>query len=178
MVSSDNYHQCLSEIIQSVEKIYGIQELVQHGSDISTVLKAVNAEVMSIEKSKVASRNLEVGKQIVLLAYICFRLEFFHTSRLDFRQFLMLEEIDRVLELFVCRENYTSKNMRSVNRVIKLMAKMDESSAAIRLGLAYRYLRCFIIMIIYNSACNASIVANLLLQQLRIQNSIEGRVRE
>lgn len=174
MAVVDSYYYSLNAAIEKIEEIYRIQEFARNGSDITAVIQSVNSQIKSVSREEIATRNLEAGQHVVLLSYLCFRLEFFQTSRMDFKQFIMLEEIERVLSLFTDRENYTSKNMRSVNRIIKIMSKMDEHSAKLRFGLAYRYLRLFIILIIYRSSCNSSIIANLLLQQINLQNRMEG----
>lgn len=174
MVVSDSYAASLGGICDRIEEIYAIKDFVERqNSDIVSVIKMLDKNIVSLQKPDIAGWNAEAGKQIVLLSYLCFRLEFFQTLRLDFDMFCAVDEIRKVLLLFTDRNNFTGKNMRAVNRLIKLMAKSDETSTKIRYGLTYRFLRIFITLVMYDSSCNSSIVASFLLQQMDLQNKMK-----
>lgn len=179
MPAADSYYLGLRDAADEIERIYGIRQVISEGnSDISSIIRYVNPQVGSLGKEEIADRNIEAGKQIVLVSYLCFRFEFFRISRMDFNPFPAVDEIGRILGLFVYRDNYVNTNMKLINRIIKCMSKVDEKSTKVRYGLSYRYLRIFIILVMFNSSCNASIVANLLLQQMTLQNELERRSRE
>lgn len=173
MAGSDSYTTSLGEICDRIEKIYSITDFMeQQNSDIVSIVRMLDSNIVSAEKPDVAAQNREAGKQIVLLSYLCFRLDYYQTLRLDFSVFYAVDEIERILLLFTDRKNFTSKSMRSVNRLIKLLAKTDAASTKIRYGLTYRFLRIFIVLVMYDSSCNSSIVASFLLQQLQLQNGM------
>lgn len=109
---------------------------------------------------------------MVLLSYLVFRMSYFESIRLNFNQFPALQEIAKVLMLYRDRKNF-NRCVVQVNKVIKLLSEMDKMSAKLRLNMTYRYLRVFVVLIMYRNSCNSSIVAELLLSQMMLQSKKE-----
>lgn len=169
----DAYNEQLGKILCEVERIYGIARTAQNlQENITAVIGRVDSELVGLEASEVTRRNFEVGKQMVLLSYLVFRMSYFESIRLNFNQFPALQEIAKVLMLYRDRKNF-NRCVVQVNKVIKLLSEMDKMSAKLRLDMTYRYLRVFVVLIMYRNSCNSSIVAELLLSQMMLQSKKE-----
>lgn len=165
----DAYSETLGSILCETERIYGIARNEKELSEeIISIIKRIDSEVLSLSSEEILKRNTEVGKQMVLLSYLLFRLSYFESVRLEFGQFPALADIAEVLDLYREKKNF-NKCARKVNMIIKLLSEMDKTSAKIRLGMPYRYLRLFVVLVMYHNSCNASIVAELLLRQMLLQ---------
>lgn len=166
----DAYSEQLGNVLCEAERIYGIVTSEKDMScDVITVIHRIDSEVVTLQADEITRRNSEVGKQMVLLSYLLFRLSYFESVRLDFSKFPAMQEIANVLSLYRERKNF-GRCAAQVNKIIKLLSEMDKSSAKLRLEMPYRYLRLFVVLVMYRNSCNASIVAELLLRQMVLQS--------
>lgn len=161
----DSYVKSLTEIAQSIESTYGITEIAKAASDIASIINGVDKLVLSLDAKEIASRNEEVGKSIVLLSYLSFRLEYFESVRLDFGNFPVMQEVAEILDLFQNKKNFNRCAVQ-INKVIQVLDAVDSKSMKARSGLGYRYLRIFVVLVMYRSSCNAAVVAQFILKQL------------
>lgn len=170
----DNNTVLLNEIVSKLEDVYGITECMKESNDAKTVITAMNKKIATLPKSEVAKCNQLVGDQFILLAYLCFRMDFYKTSILDFKPFSSVDKLFDTLDLFADKDSFTKENLAQMNWIVNNLAKADTESTNTRMGLAYRYLRAFIIVVLYNNTCNASVIANVLIQQINLQNSLQN----
>lgn len=166
MQTTDNYTNALTDVLHSLEQIYGITELVSSSdTGIVSIVTAIDSNLRNLPAAEQAQQNVEAGKQVVLLSYLFFRLKYFKSDRLDFSTIPAMGQILKILEMFTEKKNF-NRCVGQVNQIIKALDKVDKESSKARYGLGYCYLRIFIVMVMYRNACNASIVANLLIQQI------------
>jgi hypothetical protein len=157
----------LAYIIQELEKIYGINgDLTK--SPILEVKKKVTDDVKSLSKSELAKRNQEATTCIILLAYESNSMRFYNESRLTFNGFVELNKMAKILIQFTKRKTITKKSLNDVSKIIRLLDYV-EKSAKVRASLSYKYIRIFIVLLINSSTCNASIVADFILNQFVVR---------
>ena len=161
----DSYGRELTEIAQSIEKAYGISDALKNASDIASVISTVNSVVLSLDAKALAARNEEVGKSVVLISYLSCRLKYFESVRLDYGNFPMLREVAEILDKFQDKKNF-NKCVAQLNKIIQVLNALDTKSVKARSGLGYRYLRIFVVLVMYRSSCNAAIVASFILSQI------------
>lgn len=164
MDAKDSYTSYLIKIVSELERIY---EVPVSGleNDIKSVIKVMDQNAVSAPSSVISEKNTEAGKQIVLLAYITARMSYFESVRLDFSMFPAMQEVADILNLYRDRKNF-NRCARRMNEILKVLADADMHSAKARQGLGYRFLRMFVILVMYRNSCNASIVATMLLEQM------------
>lgn len=161
----DSYGRELTEIAQAIEKAYGISDALKNASDIASVISTVNNVVLSLDAKALAARNEEVGKSVVLISYLSCRLKYFESVRLDYGNFPMLREVAEILDKFQDKKNF-NKCIAQLNKIIQVLDALDTKSVKARSGLGYRYLRIFVVLVMYRSSCNAAIVASFILSQI------------
>lgn len=161
----DSYGKELTEIAQAIEKTYGISDAMKDASDIVSIINGVNDVVLSLDAKELAARNEEVGKSVVLISYLSCRLIYFESVRLDYGNFPMLCEVAEILDKFQDKKNF-NKCVAQLNKIIQVLSALDTKSVKARSGLGYRYLRIFVVLVMYRSSCNAAIVASFILSQI------------
>lgn len=162
----DTYVDALNGIAEIVENIYGITNSnIVGNNDIACVISGMDKLIMSMDASEMARKNEEVGRQIVLLAYVSERLSYFESVRLDFSMFPVMDEVVNILRSFTDKKNF-NRCVRQVNKLIKVLEEVDATSVKARYGLGYRYLRIFIVLVMYRSSCNAAIVSKFIARQV------------
>ncbi len=168
----DSYVVQLDRILSEIESTYDIFEDRQHLDDMRSVIRRVDSQVVAMSSEDIMQQNMEVGKQIVMLSYLCFRLSYFKCVRLDYSKFPVMQEIVDVLDLYRDKQNF-NRAVRQVNKIIKVLVELDSISAKARAGLGYRFLRIFVVMVMYRNSCNAAIIAEFIIQQICIRG--QGR---
>lgn len=175
MSGKDSYIERLATIILASEEIYGLTATNGLGVpysdlDVTEVVKLVGDGVVSLSKEEIYRRNVEVGKHMVLLAYLSTRLRFFGKVKLDYSVYPCMDVVANTLLSFTKKEMITQDILRELNKTVLVLSEVDYKFVNHRCGLGYRFLRLFLIMALYGSYCNASIIAVLILDQL-ITNS-------
>ncbi len=166
MKSSDSYTNLLTTAIGSLEEIYGVLSVKE--TDIVSVVKGIDNIIMNSDAEDIAVRNAEAGKQIVMVSYVFFRLGYFESVRLFYGLFPAMDRVLEILDLFRDKRKF-NKSVRQLNQIIGVLAEVDSTSAKGRWGLGYRYLRIFVILVMYKSSCNASVIANFIIQQVMLK---------
>lgn len=174
MSSRDNYYNKLSEIADSIEEIYQLKQQNQLGVSynklgISTVIDYVRKQAEGMDSAQLGEYNLQVGRYTVLLAYLMERLSFFQKYEFSFESYPYLDIIADILIQFVRRNTITSDSLRQVNKIIEIMQDIDTKYVKFRFSLSYRYLRLFVLLILYRNYLNASIIAKMLLGQMIVE---------
>ena len=112
------------------------------------------------------SRNLAASKSLVLLSYISIRLKYYNKKRLDFSKYPGMRSAVRVLINFTKQRTVNMQTMRSLNKLIELLVIIEDDYVQYRRGLAYRFIRLFIVLVLYGNFVNAAVVADFILNQL------------
>lgn len=173
MQNRDSYFVKLEEILQSVEQIYGLNEvnelnLAVNKLDITDILSITQQNVKNKKSEEIYKMNEEVGKQIILLSFLMQRLQFFKKLELSFSNYPLMSEIIEILSLFLSHDTISEDAIRKLNRIVAIIETIDKKYIKFRFALGYRYVRIFIIMILYKNYINASIVASLIISQVAI----------
>lgn len=166
MAASDSYTNLLTTVIKELEDVYGISAFSEN--NIIDVINNTDDIVMKSSAADIAAKNVEAGKQVILVSYVFFRLGYFESVRLSFELFPAMDRVLEILDLFRDKRKF-NKSIRQLNQIIGIMAEVDNNSAKGRYGLGYRYLRIFIILVMYKSSCNASVIANFIIQQVMLK---------
>lgn len=172
MTNHDSYFNKLSEIAAGIESVYGLDkanqlEVSYSKLDIETVLSYSAQRSASLAAAQRNEQNAAAGRETVLLSYITVRLEFYGKYVLSYENYPYLGETAEILLNFLRKETITQARLRDLNRIIEILAELDKKYVSYRFSLSYRYLRLFIIMIVYENYWNASVVARLLLMQMQ-----------
>lgn len=158
----DNYLDSLERVIENIENIY-ISDVKD--KTIIDVKDYVTRMVKELSKSSIDQLNDLAGKEIVLLSYISDRINFYQYCKLDFREYPLLEKVAKTLIQYNKASTINGKNIKDISKIIYLLAKV-ENDIELRVGLAYRYLRIFIVLMIFGSFCNAAIVSDFVIRQM------------
>lgn len=174
MNNYDVVFQTMGNIVNEAEKIYLAPFQLDASNDIKTIVTKVSVGASQTPKNQKVVANEEVGRKIVLLAYLILRSKFRGEHRLDLRSIPVLSEVSEILLIFTEKKNVVNKdtfqdNMRQLNKLTLVLSKVDETSMKARYGLGYRYLRLFILLTLFGSYTNASIVATFILEQLEVE---------
>lgn len=167
--TSDNYITVLKNIISDLEGIYGLTAQINGTNlsrfDIVDIVKHVKTDLKQKDSSEIYDKNVLAGKSLVLLSYVSSRMKFFHKKRLDFSVYPHLKVIGDTLIKFTNFKTVNSDNIKLVNKIIVVLSKIDKRYVQYRYGLGYRFLRIFIIMVLYGNYVNAAVVADFILNQ-------------
>ena len=172
-MASDIYMEKLKEIIGELERIYGLQQESSSGmlyirEDIGEVMKYVTTNVSRIQDRQRVEKNTEAGRQVVLLSYLNSRLRYYSKRKLDFKEYPRLDEIARILLLLIKKSSTNENSIRELNKIILIMENVDSEFIQYKMGLAYRFLRICLIMILFGNYCNAGIVADFIINQIML----------
>jgi hypothetical protein len=137
--------------------------------DIIDVVKYIKGNLKQQDPSKVYDINVSAGKSLVLLSYVSSRMKFFNKKRLDYSAYPYMKTVCKVLLNFTSSSTVNVDNVKLVNKIIVILSKIDERFVQYRYGLGYRYLRIFIIMILYGNYTNAAVVADFILNQIIVK---------
>lgn len=171
---ADTYITILSKIVLSMEASYGFHRKDSSGQavadkDLKDVLEFVKEELKGSSKEEIAKRNKEVAKDVILLSYVTKRIRYYDYYKLNYKKYPAIKEVARVLLNFTTAKRNTTESRKQLNKIIRLLEELDKKEVTIRVGLAYKYLRIFIVMVLYGNLCNASIVADFIISQFVVK---------
>lgn len=171
---ADAYVTVLSRLILSMEKVYGLSKKNNSGiayadTGIREIVSMIKNDLSTHSKDEILEMNKSVGKDVILLSYLCNRIRFFSYVKLNYKKYPALKEIATLLISFTKKSTIGAQERRSLNRIIVLLDEMDKKQPAVRVGLAYKYLRMFAIMVMYGNLCNASVLADFILNQFIVK---------
>ena len=89
-----------------------------------------------------------------------------YKKRLDFSKYPGMRSAVRVLINFTKQKTVNMQTMRSLNKLIELLVIIENDYVQYRRGLAYRFIRLFIVLVLYGNFVNAAVVADFILNQL------------
>lgn len=168
--TSDSYAEELAKIIYNLEVIYGLKQVVNGTElikcDINSVLQHVKAERAKLGASQQYNANLQAGESLVLLSYVSMRMKYYNKKRLDFSNYPYMDMIAKILIKFTYGGTVTKEAILELNKIIVIMSQIDDNFVVHKFGLGYRYLRIFIILILYGNYPNAAVVADFIINQL------------
>lgn len=165
---SDTYTQILTEMADRIENSYKLKD--EEGlldERIDNVMKSVVSTVKKLTQSEITKRNAEAFDCLSVIAHLNGRMEFSEHLRLDFRKFPHKDKILTSLEYFTKRSNLNTKLNKQVDSLVQVLDFIDRKRIDLRHEMSYRYLRIFIVMIVYASYAEVSIVADLLYNQMK-----------
>ena len=170
----DSYLTKLDKLLSAMENLVGLNELTPAGdtisnANISDVIQFINAKVKTLSKEELSAINVAVGKNTVLISYISGRLTFYRKLRLDYSIYPCMDVVASVLLEFRLKSSITQDSLRNLNKIVCILAEIDAHYLNYRFSLSYRFLRIFLIMIVYCNYCNASIIASFILEQLTLE---------
>ena len=166
----DNYMQALTNILFAVEEIYGLRDVVDGQPllhcDTKYIVGYFNQKLSDMSNTKVSELNARAGKELILLSYLTCRLRYFGKKRLDYSKYPNMRKVTKVLKAFTRMKYVNQESLRGINIVISLLVEIDKKYINFRNALGYRYLRIFVILVMFGNYCNASVVADFILNQI------------
>ena len=165
---ADTYVTMLSRIVLSMESAYGLHNANANGEKIKdlpikSVLDYVKQSIESSTQDDINRKNQDVAKDIILLSYLARRIKYYGYYKLNYKKYPAVKNIARVLLTADCR--------KQLNTIIKILDELDKKQVAVRVGLAYMFLRIFIVMVLHGNLCNASIVADFIINQFSVRRN-------
>lgn len=167
--NADSYVATLVESLLKMEDAYGMRKEVNGGKlltrPVSEVIAYYNSTITSMDKTAINKANAAVGREVITLSYVSARMSFYNKKRLDYSKYPNMKVAAKILIRYTKAKTLDEKTLRSVNKLIALLIDIDKKYVNFRNGLAYRYLRIFIVAILFGNYCNASIIADFILKQ-------------
>lgn len=147
-----------------MRKVVNGTELLKY--DINNVLQYVKAECSKLGASQQYSTNLQAGESLVLLSYVSMRMKYYNKKRLDYKDYPHMKRVAEILLKFTYGGTVTKEAILDLNQIIVIMTQIDDRFVVHKFGLGYRYLRIFIILVLYGNYPNAAVVADFIINQL------------
>ena len=174
---ADAYIKMLSQIAMSLETTYGLHEVNPETGieiadcDADVVVEYVRNDIRAHGNDVKRLKNKNAARDTILLSYVANRIEFFGYIKVDFKKYPALQEVARILLAFTGHKTVTTENKRAIGKSVALMTELDKKQVMERVGLAYKYLRIFVVMTLYGNAVDASIVADFIISQFVVKRS-------
>ncbi|NBH96627.1 hypothetical protein D7Y41_02780 [Anaerotruncus sp. 1XD22-93] len=173
---ADTYVTMLSRIVLSMESAYGLHNANANGEKIKdlpikSVLDYVKQSIESSTQDDINRKNQDVAKDIILLSYLARRIKYYGYYKLNYKKYPAVKNIARVLLNFTSVKRNTADCRKQLNTIIKILDELDKKQVAVRVGLAYMFLRIFIVMVLHGNLCNASIVADFIINQFSVRRN-------
>ena len=170
----DAYRDALANVVKDIENAYNLKSYSINGSsylnaDIVDLIAEINKDIKSLDKREIQNRNVAAGQATALLPYISRRCIFYGKKRLDFSHYPSLDKIAPILLAFTKAQEIKSSYLTEVNKIVQLLSEIDMRFINFRGGLGYRYLRIFVILVIYGNFSNASCVADFIINQFVVK---------
>jgi predicted YcjX-like family ATPase len=176
MTKKDRYVVTLNKILDNLEEIYGLNATVNGDRlanlQIADVVAFYNNQINGFQKQDVSNLNAAAGKELILLSYLSQRMHYFNKKRIDFSHYPNMKIVSKILISFTKASSINEKSMRSINKIISLLVEIDKRHINLHNSLSYRYLRIFIILVMFGNFCNASVVADFLLNQIIVREDL------
>mgnify|MGYP001376056671 CR=1 FL=1 len=162
------YIKALEEVCEGLEEAYGVDSS-PNSSDIGIkmVLESVGKKYNKEDKKAILGLHAQAFPHISLLAHLSGRMDFFEYSRLDFRGYPHTSRLEDALSYFVSRKKLSSDTVSYADFVVSLLDLIDKKHLNLRYELPYRFLRMFVVMVMYGNFAEASILANFIIKQIR-----------
>lgn len=175
-IKKDNYVTALSEVLLKLENVYGMRKEINGQRLLELPAKEViayyNDFIKSRNKDDLSKINSQAGREVVLLAYLTRRMSYFKKKRLDYSKYSNMKTITKVLVAYSKAYTVNETSIRDINKIIALLVDIDKKHVNYRNSLGYRYLRILAVMMMCGNYCNASIVADFILNQIIIREDL------
>lgn len=171
----DKYLVELEKIATAMEEVCGLG-IERDGVPVrqlraEDVMQFCNDNNAKLPRQALKDLNVSVSRQAVKLAYTTSRMHYFNRKKLDFSNIPCLMEIAQTLMFFTQKQELTKEQLVQLDKIIMILSEIDQKDKEQKSTLVYRYLRLFLLLIIYGCYCNAGIVADLLLRQMIVRGS-------
>lgn len=174
----DDYIRYMGAICDNIEETYGLNNEVD-GKKLSdlTIRELVpflNKELATAGERKIEDRNLSVWPHIGTLAHFLGRFKYYNNfSRLNFAGYPKLDELIRVLQIFLSNKTLNPTTRNEANVIASVLDYVETKELELRFerDLEYRFLRVFLILVLHSNYGEASIVADCLLWHMKGVNS-------
>lgn len=174
------YRRVILNIINAVEDIYELDVDVLTGAPdklkdapIQKLNEKLTARIKFTTAGNKREKNKKASAKIASLLYIGYSMQFNNVVRLDFNELTGESDIKRYLVKFVSVNSAIESKKTDLNAILFLLDSFEKSRMiGIFEDVAYRLLRLFYILVLYDNLIDASVVASLILQQI---NKREGK---
>lgn len=170
----DKYVKELTQLVSGLEEDCGLclkagDGLEYYKMDMVDVMNYCANQIDISPTDAVKELNRRIGRKMVLLSYVSSRLTFFGKKRLDYSAYPCMTEVAKALLAFTSKASLNVDALQRLDNVLIVMDELDRKDKEIRKSLGYRYLRLFLVLALYGSYCNASIVASFILEQFIVR---------
>lgn len=167
----DKYLVELNRIATDIEHLCGLSLITADGvavgaMDMDDVVAYCSQNSSKLSPTALKDLNVGVGRKAVLLSYLSDRLHFYGKKKLDFSAIPCMKELASLLIQFTEKKNLSNDLLKGLNRSVMILTEVDHKDRTVKKTLGYRFLRIFLLLVVYGNNCNASVVANLILEQL------------
>ena len=167
----DKYIVELNKVATSIEELCGLALKTDDGITVGDmnaddVVAYCSENYAKLPPNAVKDLKVGIGRKVVLLAYMSCRLHFFGKKKLDYSAFPCMKEVASLLLQFTEVKNLSDDILPALNRAVMILADIDSKDKTVKKTLSYRYLRIFLLLVVYGSNSNAGIVASFILEQL------------
>lgn len=172
---NDAYISAMSKIIISLESLYGLRDKNENGvligdTGINDVLQHVEEGLAASNVDSLNEKNTKASRDLILLAYISGRMEYFGLTKLNYTHYPALKSVAEVLLAYTRARNITGSSVHDVGKVVRLLQSVDENQVKLRIGLAYKFLRIFVVLVLNKNFTGAYVVSDLILTQFRVRS--------
>lgn len=170
----DKYLVELSQIADEVEKLCGLQLVSDAGIpvqelDMDDVVVFCDKNSAQLPQQAMNDLNVNVGRQVVKISYICARLRYYGKKKLDFSDIPCMSDVAKILLGFTEKKNLREQSLVGLNKLVLVLSEVDRKDRVLKNALSYRYLRIFLVLMVYGCNCNAGVIANFIIEQLIVE---------
>lgn len=172
---ADIYVSTLSKILISLEEVYGLREKnsankIYADLGIMDVLEHTADTISNSEPDSISFRNQKASRDTILLSYVTSRMEYFDLVKLNYTKYPALQAIAKVLLRYTKASRVNKATTQDIGKIVVLLKELDDKQIQFHVGLAYRYLRMFVVLVLFRNYCDAAIVANLIITQFSVRS--------
>lgn len=167
MPKMDKYVVELARIASELENLCDISKC--GGQDISSVLEHCSEKFEALPKGALRDLNVEISRRVLQLSYTKDRLAYYGKRKLDYSNYPLMKDVAKALLAFTEKKKLEQDRLSELNKVIIILSSIEEKDSAVMNTLGYQYLRIFLVLIVYGSYCNASILARFVIEQMIIK---------
>lgn len=178
----DVYQRHLHNTVIEIEERYSLHTLLSPNIKVVDLgIKEFLEEVRKIyESSKeedIKTMNIRAGQKVAMLAYLDNRLRFFNYVKLDFSVYPSLDKVVSTLKIFTNKDTLNKDSRGYANIIAETLEQIEERFEIYRKSLGYKFLRLFLVLLIFNNDTDASVVANLIVNQILISRRSDKDAR-
>jgi len=163
----DSYINTFSVRIKKLEECYGLRgsgnlyamKMAEFKPQFEQMLDKLSTEDLK-------QRNQTASTEFAIIAYMGFRLKFYGITRLNYSRYKHINEIVRILLPFCNAGRISMQSKIAIGELCVILSELDESDPSVLQSLSYMYLRLFIVLVLCENYCDASVIADLILNQL------------